>query len=348
MTENQTERRALRSTRFAGIVLAFALATTPAFAVNKDMVQLQTQVQDLQAAVARLQQTNDERMGVLKDLVQQTADSVNKMSVTVENLQQQMRVQQESATGKLDQVSGQVQSLNDSLDEVKARMNSLDKALQAVQGQQQSINAALQNLAQPQPANATPTTNPDGSPVTPPAGVAPPASQPVPMADTGKPSADVPFPTTQGPYANAPAAPVNPPPAGGPGAALSYSAALKDYMAAKYTLATSEFSDVIHSYPGDALAGNAYYYLGEIDYREGKFAASVKDYNHVLDEYPGNPKLPVAHLHKGMALIALKQREAGIDEFRALIQRFPNSPEAAQARTKLNGMGVPFAAKRPS
>ena len=56
-------------------------AASPAFAVNKDMVQLQTQVQQLQDAVAHLQQSNDERMGVLNDLVQQSADSVNKMSL---------------------------------------------------------------------------------------------------------------------------------------------------------------------------------------------------------------------------------------------------------------------------
>src|ERR1017187_4199815 len=112
------EYRVLKQTRLACAILAFTLAATPAFAVNKDMVQLQTQVQDLQEAVAHLQQSSDERAGVLKDLVQQTADSVNKMSVAVETLQQQMRTQQEASTGKLDQVSGQVQSLNDSLDEV--------------------------------------------------------------------------------------------------------------------------------------------------------------------------------------------------------------------------------------
>src|SRR5665213_1161670 len=132
--------------RFAAVaLLAFALPALPAHAANKDMVQLQTQIQQLQDAVARLQQSNDERMGVLKDLVQQTADSVNKMSVAVETLQQQMRTQQEASGGKLDQVSGQVQSLNDSVDEVKARLNAMEKALEAVQGQQQSINAALQN-----------------------------------------------------------------------------------------------------------------------------------------------------------------------------------------------------------
>ena len=64
---------------------------TRRFAVSKDMVQLQTQIQELQDAIARLQQSNDERMGVLKDLVQQSADSVNRMSVTIDGLQKQLR-----------------------------------------------------------------------------------------------------------------------------------------------------------------------------------------------------------------------------------------------------------------
>src|ERR1700689_3451639 len=112
----------IRPLRFARAALfaAAIFCTVPAFGVNKDMVQLQTQVQQLQDAVARLQQSNDERMGVLKDLVQQNADSVNKMSLAVGALQQLLRTQAEASGTKLDQVSGQMQSLNDSVDEVKA------------------------------------------------------------------------------------------------------------------------------------------------------------------------------------------------------------------------------------
>lgn len=334
MMEHPHERRVLKLTRFAGVLLACTLAATPAFAVNKDMVQLQTQVQDLQEAVAHLQQSNDERMGVLKDLVQQTADSVNKMSVVVETLQQQMRTQQEASSGKMDQVSGQVQSLNDSLDEVKARLNNMEKALQSVQNQQQSINAALQNMAPP--AGSAPATNQGVAPAVQPTADMPPAQPPAPVADNRVP-ADNPFPATQGPQAPALA---------GPPAATVYRTALGDYEAAKYALATQEFNQVIRSSPTDPLAGNSYYYLGEIDYRAGKFTNAVKDYNRVLDGYPGNPKIPVSHLHKGMALLAMKDREGGVAEFRALIQRFPNSPEATQARSKLSGMGIRSTAPR--
>jgi tol-pal system protein YbgF len=327
------DRRALNRTGFAFTLLALALAAPPAFAVNKDMVQLQTEVQQLQDSVARLQQSNDERMGVLKDLVQQNADSVNKMSLLIENLQKSLTTQQETSSAKVEQVSNQTQALNDSVDEVKARLNNLEKGLQAVQSQLQSINAALQNL-QP-PTGSVPGASP--SPADNPTGVSQPQGQP--LASNTKPSPDIAFPTQQGPYANAPAAPAAPAAAAPPIADL-YNAALRDYMAARYSLATTEFAQVTHSYPSDQLAGNSYYYIGEIDYRGGKYTAAVKDYNQVIDQYPGNAKTPIAHLHKAQALIEMKDRDAGIAELRALIQRFPNTTEAAQARSRLKDLGA--------
>ncbi len=313
----------------SAVVLAAALLCgSPAYAVNKDMVQLQTQIQQLQDAVARLQQSNDERMGVMKDLIQQSADSVNRMGVTLDSLHKQMQAQQEAQTGKIDQVSGQIQSLNDSVDEIKARIGSLQKLLQDVQGQQQSINANMQN--QPQPGGAA-----SPAPGTP-APEAPPT--PAPTGRKGKPSANVPLAA-------------EPAPSGGGGSGVPpadelYKTALGDYMAAKYALAASEFGDVVKNYPDNPLAGNAYYYQAEIDYRGGRYAAAIKAYDSVLGQYPDSNKVPVAHLHKGMALVALNQKDAGVREFRTLIQRYPNSPEAMQARSKLSGMGVTVTPKQ--
>src|SRR4051812_16069766 len=143
------------------LTAALVLPSTPAFAVSKEIVQLQTQVQQLQDAVARLQQSNDERMGVMKDLVQQSADSVNRMSSNIDGLQKQIGARQEAQNGKLDQVSGQIQSLNDSLDEVKARLSRLEKIMQDVQSQQQSMNAIMPaGSGTPAPAdNSMPPAN---------------------------------------------------------------------------------------------------------------------------------------------------------------------------------------------
>jgi len=320
----------IRKLPLAGAVLAatLLLPASPAFAVSKEIVQLQTQVQQLQDAVARLQQSNDERMGVMKDLVQQSADSVNRMSSNIDTLQKQLQARQETQNGKLDQVSGQIQSLNDSLDEVKARLARLEKLTQDIQSQQQSINANM-----PATGAAAPTDN-----AAPPANTPPPATTPAPTR-RGKPSAGVPM-------SEAAPAPEPPPAPAAPPVDDLYKTALGDYMGAKYPLATSEFSDVVKFYPDHPLAGNASFYQGEIAYRAGHYQDAIKFYDKVVEQYADSNKVPVAHLHKGQALIALKQNDAGVRELRALIQRFPNSPEAMQARSKLSGMGVTVAPRR--
>jgi tol-pal system protein YbgF len=316
----------------AALLGAFLFCGSSAFAVNKDMVQLQTQIQQLQDAVARLQQSNDERMGVMKDLIQQSADSVNRMSVTINAIQKQVQSQQDAQNGKIDQVSGQIQSLNDSVDEIKARMGSLQKLMQDVQSQQQSMSANMQNQPSAGGAGSGSTTPVPANPIPAPDTSSPP---PAPIVRRGKPSAD-------GPLAAAPATSRG---AAAPPADELYKTALGDYMSAKYALATSEFGDVIKNYPDNPLSGNAYYYQAEIDYRGGRYADAIKAYDSVLEQYSDSNKVPVSHLHKGMALVALNQKDAGVREFRTLIQRFPNSPEAMQARSKLSGMGVTTAPK---
>ena len=332
------------------LLAAAALCNTPAFAASKEIIQLQTQVQQLQDAVARLQQSNDERMGVMKDLVQQSADAVNKMSGNLDALHKQMAAQQDAQNTKIDQISGQIQSLNDSLDDLKTRLAHLEKLTQDVQNQQQSMGAALQN--QPQTgATASPATI---SPA--PTDLQPAAPAPATVPDRtvgtasnkkGKPAAGIPATTASLPPASLPPTPTTAESAAPPVDEL-YKTALGDYMSAKYSLAESEFGDVVKNYPDNPLAGNAYYYQAEIEYRASKYPAAIKFYDKVLDQYPDNNKVPVSHLHKGQALIALKQTDAGVRELRALIQRFPNSPEAMSARSKLNGMGVPVTPRHPS
>ncbi len=292
-------------------VSAALLAPSRSFAVSKEMIQLQTQVQALQDAVARLQQSNDERMGVMRDLIQQTTDSVNRMSQTMTAVQQQVRTQGEASGKSAEQVSGQMQSLNDSVDELKARLARLEKSIGDLQSSQQSLNARFDSGASPAPLTAPATSVP--------AAAAPPARG-------GRSAATLPAPALDAPAA--------------PSANDLYQTALSDYNGAKYALAGTEFNDVIKLYPESNLAGNAYFYLGEIDYKAGRYTPASKNYDKVLEQYPGNAKTPTAQLRKGEALLALKQTDAGVRELRSLIQRYPNSQEATTARSKLSGMGV--------
>ena len=318
--------KAPKSTCLAAALLLSALLPAPLYAASKEMIQLQTQIQQLQDAVARLQQSNDERMGVLKDLVQQSADSVNRMSLNMDALQKQMRLQQEGSGAKLDQVSTQVQALNDSLDEMKTRLARLDKATQDIQSQQQTLGNAVQGISSGNPSSGAGSLGTGPSSAQPLGASPPPASGPG-ANRKGKPSAGIPLGGT-------PATPAAPP------ADDLYKTAFGDYMAANYPLASAEFSDLVRAYPDNSLAGNAFYYLGEIDYRKGRYGSAAQNYDRLLEQFPGNSKIPAAHLHKAQALFTQKQDEAGIRELRALINRFPTSPEATQARAKLTSLGV--------
>ncbi len=175
--ERTVRNRVLAAALFAAV---FASAPMPAHAVSKEMIQLQTQVQQLLDMVQRLQSTMDTRFGVLQNLAQQTADQAKQMGSTVNDLQQKLNVQNEAINGKVDTVSGQVQSLNDSVDELKSRIAKLDKTVQDMQAQLQNI----QQPAQPLPG-ATP--GPGGQPAMGPGGQAagaPAMSQAPPLQDT--------------------------------------------------------------------------------------------------------------------------------------------------------------------
>ena len=303
-------------------VLVVTLAPAPACAASKEIIELQTQVQQLMDNVQRIQSTLDSRFGVLQSLAQQTADNANQVSATVTALQQKMAAQSEGLNGKLDTASGQAQALNDSVDELKSRITKLDKSIQDLQAQLQNLGgqapAAAPSAPAPAPSSVAPASAPSAE--------AAPAAHPAPDADQGVP---------QGTSLAA-----NPGTGQAPPLAETFQSGVRDFNAARYDIAAGEFQDVIHYYPLDTLAGTSQFYLGEIAFRRMRLSDAVKNYNAVLEGFPGNAKAPAAQLRKGMALLQMNRKDAGIHEFRVLIQRHPQTPEAEQARTKLNALGV--------
>ncbi len=267
-------------TRFA-LLAALSLATMPAWGVSKEMVQLQTQVQQLQEQMTAMQRSFDERMGVMNNLVERDTDAVNKVAAAVTLLQSTLQKQQGDSASHVDQLSGQIQSLNDSLDELKARLAKVSKQLEDMQSTQQSTAAtAAQQQAQQQAMAAAPP--PD----------------------------------------------------------VLYNNALRDYNGAKNDLAIQEFSDYIKFYPNTDLAGNCYFYLGEIQFRQGNYQQAAQNYDQVLQNFPTGSKVASAQLKKGFSLIELGKQEDGVAELRHVIQRYPRSPEALQARERLRKLGV--------
>ena len=273
------------STLFA-LLCALWLPVTPAWGVSKEMIQLQTQVQQLQEQMTAMQRSFDERMGVMKNLVERDTDSVNKVAAALTALQNSLQKQQGDSSGHVEQLSGQLQSLNDTLDELKARLAKVSKQLEDMQSSQQSQAATQAQVQAQQQAMAS----------------APPPD-------------------------------------------VLYNNALRDYNGDKNDLATQEFSDYVKFYPNTDLAGNCYFYLGEIQFRQGKYQQAAQSYDQVLQNFPTGNKTASAQLKKGFALLELGKQEDGVVELRRVIQRYPRSNEALQARERLKKLGVSTTAR---
>jgi tol-pal system protein YbgF len=144
----------------AAVLGALCLGVTPALGVNRELVELQTQVQDLKDQVTHMQQSFDERMGVMKSLLDQNVDGMNKTTAAMNNLQTILQKQQSDSGTHVEQLSGQIQTLNDTLDELKARLTKVSKQLEDMQAAQQSL-AAQQSPAQQQQQQQAQAPPPD-------------------------------------------------------------------------------------------------------------------------------------------------------------------------------------------
>jgi tol-pal system protein YbgF len=140
----------MKSIRIALVLgLLLTLSIPRAYSANKDIIELQTQVQQLQQQMTAMTRSFDERMGVMKNLLEQNTDAANKVSAAIGELQASVNKQQQDRSNQVDQISGQIQALNDTMDELKVRLAKLSKQFEDMQAQQQSM-AAQQAQAQQQ------------------------------------------------------------------------------------------------------------------------------------------------------------------------------------------------------
>jgi tol-pal system protein YbgF len=326
------------------LVCVAGLAVPNAFATStKDyVISIQAQVQQLQQMMMAMQRSNDERYALMHNLLQQTSQSVLKLSGDMDIMKKAVEGQQGSQGNALQQLSAQMQSMNDSLDALRARLTKMDKTLSDMQSQQQVLAPGQ-----------------TGMPITPGAGMEPNGNGGQGAAPSGNGQSGNGLPPENGnsqtPDQDAGAQPGKPSPdqtqtlaAQAPPLDQLYQSAVSDYNSAKYNLSSQEFGDVIKYYPQSSQAGNAQFYLGEMDYRAGNYKGAIDNYNQVLTQYPGSAKAATAQLRKGEAELAIGQRNAGIEDLRNVIYRHPQSPEAMRARSKLNGMGVRIYPKKPS
>ena len=129
------------------LALFLTLAIAPAYGASKEIIELQTQVTQLQQQMTAMTRSFDERMGVMKNLLEQNTAVASKVSAAMGELQSSINKQQQDRAAQVDQISGQIQSLNDTMDELKVRLAKLSKQFEDMQSAQQSL-AAQQAAAQ--------------------------------------------------------------------------------------------------------------------------------------------------------------------------------------------------------
>ena len=294
----------MKLVRMAALLLACSPAT---FAVNKDMVQMQRELED---RINQLQQSMNTKLDTMTGMLQamqgdtrRTAEQVATLQDAVSNGVAKSLAPVGAMSGKVDGMGDDVRSLKDSLADLTSRLERMDAKMTDLKNQMQIIQNPP---AAPPPGGSGPTGAPNAA-LPPQASGQPPAGQGVPA---------------------------------GMSANDSYTAAMRDLQTGKTDLAYSEFSQYLQYYPNTELAANAQYYLGEINYNKGDYTGAVKAFDMVLERYPDNPKTPDAHYMKGMALQKSNQRTRAAGEFRMLVQNYPHTEDARKALAQLRTMGV--------
>ena len=144
----------IRNPRILIVLLALAIAAPAQAQSTKDrLIRLQTQVEALQQQMTLMQQSFDERMGVMRTLAEQSTDNIAKMSAAVGRLEKTLTEQSAQQGERTEQVSQQVQALHDALDELKARVAKVSQQLDAMEQARANIGTTAPTTP---PADAPP------------------------------------------------------------------------------------------------------------------------------------------------------------------------------------------------
>jgi len=309
----------LAAAMLAGALGGTLLGPAPVGAVAREIVELQQSINQLIQGQKDMQTTLAQNAAVDKTLMEQSMDTVNKLTGTMMALQKTVQDMQANSGARLDTMSTQIQGISDNLQETLARMGKLNQQLTDTQNAIQGIDAKLASSAPPPTASA-PGATPGAAPGTPGAAQSPNGLPPIPGAP----------PTSAGTL----------PPGAAPSADLLYSNGLRDLNGKKYDLATQEFGDYLKYYGTTDLASNAQFYLGEIFFAQQQFDQAIDSYSKVINNYPKSFKLAPAHLKRALALISLGEKNSGVSELRMVVKSYPGTDEEKRAKAKLQEMGI--------
>lgn len=288
--------------KYAALLVAFlAFATRPAFAADKQHLQmmaeirlLQEQQQQLQQLVGALQDTLKTLNTKLDDQAQANRKSMADQQLAVNNINDNVRV------------------LREKTDETNVRISSVSQEIEAMR---QAVSA----LPQPQPG-AAPMTQPSaGAPA------------------SGYPANNFTSPAAPGTTAQPSAA--APPSAIPPGASPQrmFDTSYDDYTAGRYDLAIQGFQSFIAQFPTLPQAADAQYNVGMSYFNQNKWNEARDAFMKVISAYPQaqGTTLPDAYYKLGSTYEHLNQIDAAKQAYQTVLQKYPNASSAPLANSAL-------------
>jgi tol-pal system protein YbgF len=124
-------------------VLAIALLAPSAFAVDKEVIQLQQSVALLQGMVRELQRNFDEKTAVMRTLIEQSSGQMSQLTSDLSSLQQSIQTTVGSSGQRLESVGLQVQGIQSSIDDLRARLDNLSQQVSKMESSSQNISSSI-------------------------------------------------------------------------------------------------------------------------------------------------------------------------------------------------------------
>ncbi|MCA3244760.1 MAG: tol-pal system protein YbgF [Alphaproteobacteria bacterium] len=117
-----------------------------------------------------------------------------------------------------------------------------------------------------------------------------------------------------------------------------YEKAYAYLTATQYQEAEAWLQEFIKRHPTDALADNAFYWLGESRLVQNNPAGAVQAFRDGLRAFPKGQKAPDNLFKMGVALEQLKQPQLAKAAWDKLVKDYPTNPLAERAKARLAGL----------
>lgn len=112
----------------------------------------------------------------------------------------------------------------------------------------------------------------------------------------------------------------------------AYDAAYNHVMRGEYAAAEAGFRRFLDAHPGDRLAPDAQFWLGESLYARADYRAAAQAFLKGYTEYPDSRKGPDSLFKLGQSLAGIGEKDAACASYAELLQRYPQASSSLRDR----------------